>query len=328
MAYSLSRHDAWQKRQDMTTAEDLKKHLANQGAQTLGAIVTWSLHGIRIPRKEFVEGFKLLGLSPATGRSPRPDSLARRAVTASKAGRKHVLIRELAKDETKIVWGIVGERIRSESAGAEANYTQQSRVAVNRLNGVMHLEDRDDETALAIEAAYLEARGFAATPDLSSALIRAVLGTEKHPLLGGMRLAGSGGCYWVPAAHLPELRRLAAWVESVNADSYMTLFEVTGAGANLRNAARAAQQTIRARCEEILTETRSFVAELRKGDAKAEIRAGVMKTRMTRFDRLRDQAGLYADVLGDMQATLEEEIAAARSEVLGLNDVDDFDFES
>lgn len=311
----------------MSTTEDLKKHLASQGGQTLGAIVTWSLRAAAIPRADFAKAFEDLGLPKAAGRPPKPERLARRAVTDAKAGRPNTLIRELVKDGTKIVWGIINERVEG-VADAEANYEQATRVAVIRAGGFLKLEDQDNEVAKDIQARYIHAQTYATTTDLSNALVKALLGTDSDPMLSGMRLAGSGGCYWVPQAKLPQLRELAAWIEKASPESTMTVFEITGSGSNLKNASRSAQRTIRNRCSEILTETRTFVSELRKADPTAELKAGVMATRMKRFDRLKEQAGLYADVLGDIQAELEAEIAEARAEVMGLKEPkEDFAFD-
>jgi hypothetical protein len=297
----------------MTTTNDIKNHLANQGSNVIGALVMWTLGGFTVPRDTFRDAMADFALDGAVGRDPKAITLARAAIAAARTGRKNTLIRQITADEHKTVWGIVAES--KDAAAVKVEHEQVSRIALFPATGALALEDEDNQVAIAVRDAYVLRRDHMLTADVSKVVISAITG----PMMG-LRLAGRGGAYFVRAKHIPTLRRLGAYLEATGSDSLFTILEITGEGQNLQQAGKRAHLELSARVRDVLTEARDFIGELKaKADPGEPVPARVMKTRMKRFREIRDASQLYADVLGDLRGKLEEQIADARRQVLGLD---------
>lgn len=297
----------------MTTTNDIKTHLANQGSNVIGALVMWTLGGFMVERTQYREALENLGLGSSVGRDPKPMTIARAAIAAARTGRADMLIRQITKDEQKIVWGIVAET--TDQAEVKVEHQQVSRIALFPATGALALEDEDNLLARKVQAEYEVRRDYMLTADVSKTVITAITGD-----MSGLRLAGRGGAYFVRAEHIATLRKLGAYLEANGTESLVTILEITGDGQNLQQAGKRAHLELTARVRDCLAEARQFIGELKAKDPDAEVPERIMETRMRRFREIRDAGLLYADVLGDLRDELDAQVDDARRQVLGLNE--------
>lgn len=295
------------------STSDLKNHLATQGTRVLGAIVAWTLSGFAIPRDVFREAMEDIGLGGAVGRDPKPITLARAAIADATTGRtKDTLIRQITKDDAKVVWGVVRET--RDRAAVEVKHAQRSRIALFPAQGTLVVDDIDCDVSKAVQDRFEHRKANAVTVDVSKAVVTSIVGE-----MSGLKIAGRGGAYFVRADHIATLRKLGAFLEREGGvDTIFTVLEITGDGDNLAQAGKRAAKELTQKVREVLAESRSFVGELRAKDSEAEVPERVMDTRMRRFREIRDQADLYADLLGELSSELKSELHGARMEVLGL----------
>lgn len=309
--------------------QSLKKvaDVLGQGRHTIGAIVLWTLEAVHIPRAVLRARFEELGLGAAVPEDPSPEACMRRAAGEGMKGQvkvndrdskdlPRVLVRECARDEERVTYAIVEERrVRGQK---RLDYQQLCRIAVNRTTGKLELEDPDNAVAKKISEAYQRFVETADAQDVSHCLTTALTGTQTQPLLQGLSLRERhGGVYFVHAKHLPTLRLLAQWVEE-QTDSTFNVLTMAADAENLEQAARMAKSAFTAKFRELMEELEQWRSE---SGEDANTRSA--KVRLSRFARLRDQAELYKDLLGDMAAELSTHVEVVRRQLVTEFDLDD-----
>lgn len=285
--------------------------LAAGGSRVIGALMFWSLSRVRLRREAVREAFSGLGLAAAVPRDPGPEALARKAAQAAQRGRPEVLIRPVVRDHEKVVYAIVHEQ--RDEASVELRYQQANRIAFRR-DGTVVTEFEGDPVAEAMVQAYVEHRDYADAAELSHMMIAALLGTHTAPMLQAISLRqAQGGLYFLPAQSVEQARALGAWIESVS-DSDISILTLTADAENLQHAARAARRSFAVRYQELMDEIRDFVRQQGAGE---ELSERSVRIRTERLGRLRDQAELYRELLGDMRQRLADQIARAQAALVG-----------
>lgn len=298
-----------------TTTTQLGKVLRAQGDNLLGAIVMWSLGGFLVDRQALRDYFTSLGLEAAVGNTPGPAALASAAVAEARIGQRDHLIREVGEDADKVLFAVVAET--RDTAAGKVEHAQTCRIAVDKKSGDIALEDEANLVAHEVRTRYLRRKQYAQTDEVSTCVVRALMGTGKDRMLGGLRLAGRGGSYFVLPSELTRLRAMAAWLHDNGKGSLVTILEITGSATNLEAAAANARASIVGELRGVLRETRAYVAELEaRGDESVPDR--VVETRIRRVQALEERAALYADVLGDLAADVKATITDAMALVTGI----------
>lgn len=292
------------------TAQRVSEVLGAQGLKTIGALVFWTLSGVRIPRAELKEALEALGLGAAMVRQPTAATALAEAVKRTGMGRKGLIFRPMKRD-----WALVVER-------GEGKTLRMSHVATFKVGADERVEveelARFDELSnlrLAIGAQYEEARDYAHSSDMSAVLCAALQGVGSSMMLGGLSLRqGAGGLYYVSAAKLDTMRSLAAMVHEKAPGCSVEVMTLTGDADNLEAAARNVRGNITTQLRETRQEIQAFVAELK--DKGRSARGDSITTRAEVFRQLQGRVELFSDVLGDTMGELKAQVEAARVELM------------
>ena len=179
------------------TAKQISEVLGAQGLHTIGALVFWTLSGVRIARDTLAEALEAIGLGAAMVRKPTPHAALATAIKRVGMGRKGILFRQVKRE-----WALVFER----GGGKRLLLAHDATFRVN-AEGAIEVECMHDgeipelhNLRLAIEAQYQEVLGYVSSADLSAVLCTAMQGVGSETMLGGLSLRQSaGGLYYVRA---------------------------------------------------------------------------------------------------------------------------------
>lgn len=292
------------------TARQIGEVLGARGLKTIGALVFWTLSGVRIPRGELRAALEALDLGPAMVRQPTPAAALAMAVKRVGVGRKGILFRQMKRE-----WALVVER--GEGKALRLTHVATFRAGADDQVEVEELA-RFEEVAnlkLAIEAQYQEAIAYAHSNDMSEVLCSALQGVGSNPMLGGLSLRqGTGGLYYVSAKKLESMKALAAMVNDKSPNSAVEVMTLTGDDENLEAAARNVRGSITDQLRKTREEIQAFVAELK--DAGRSARADSITVRAEVFNNLKSRVELFADVIGDTMGELQQQIESARVELM------------
>lgn len=293
-----------------STASKVSEVLGAQGLHTIGALVFWTLSGVRIPRATLKEALEALGLGAAMVRQPSPTAVLALAVKRVGMGRKGWLFRQMKKE-----WAAVQER-------GEGKTLKHSHVATFRMNAQDEVEcemleacDELPALLLALQGAHHQITQFAHSSDMSEVLCAALQGVGSNPMLGGLSLRQStGGLYYVSAAKVDAMKALAAMVNDKAPQSAVEVMTLTGDGENLEAAARNVRGNITTQLRETRAEIVEFVKALKENGKSARSHSVVV--RAEQFKQMRDRVAMFADVLGDTVGGLQAQIETARVELM------------
>lgn len=303
------------------TATKLAEVLGSQGLQSIGALVFWTLSGVRIPRDELSSALDELGLGAAMVRTPKPETALAEAVKRVSVGigKKGILFRQMKRE-----WALVVER--GEGKDLKLNHVATYSVqTMGRLGPTVAVDARpnttDAERHMSTEMLDRIGMAFAETlttchsTDLSAVLCNAMQGVGSDAMLGGLSLRQStGGLYYVSAAKLDLLKRFAAMVNDKAPQSSVEVLTLTGDAENLDTAARNVRGNITTQLKQTREEIREFVQHLKKDGKSA--RGDSIVVRAEQFKQLRGKVELFADVLGDTMGELKAQIESARVELM------------
>ncbi len=317
------------------TVSHLGDFLASGGHKAIGALVFWSLAGVKCRRDELREALKEAGAGGAMGRDPGHEACLTRAVHAVQPGKPQLVVRKVAKGWALVIQGAeVGE-------GGKLKLVHAATVKADPLEFAVKRRQEQNKGQLAhdlewkfqapaaelkavmpiareVEEKYLETREWLDTAGLSEILVNAMHGTSKDQLLGAVSLRqSSGGLYFVHGSKLPLLLRLRGVVERFAPKCDINVMTITGSEDNLAAAGKAA----RAGFQHQLQELRKEVAEFRAGTELGKRREGSITTRADGFRRLAARVEMFRDVLGDVAEELGAEIESARGEVERLLEI-------
>ncbi len=309
------------------TEKKLGDFFKQGGAKVVGAVVMWSLSGVRVDRQELREALESIGLGKAVPKDPRPTRLLSKAVEATRAGSKGFLFRKLSRSQ----WAIVAEReydtgdsskldhdhvitLRMEQReDMDEDHTKYWVPVFDRVTTSDGIPKRALELADAIVAHYEEARLFANTDDVSIILTQAMAGTAVDAGLGAVSLReGTGGVYFVPGCHVETVQRLKAVVDKIGS-SHVTCLTLYGDQENLEEAAHAARASFTAKLNELKGELADFVTTM-LDDSKTMTDKHV-ETRVRRLGALQERVDMWKGALGDVQGELAASITQAQQEV-------------
>jgi len=304
----------------MKTVDQIADVLKGSGLQTIGAMVFWSLTGVRLEREQFQSAVDLLGLGAAVPRPSKGYALLSEAVRRVSIGRKDVIFRRTGK-----AWAVVFEK-----SGRKFEHNHAATLhAIDNEDGSIKIEARDPETGEAFQPAtealsdlivkigieVKERQRYFLTDDLSSMLVTMMHGTARQSLLAALSLRDrSGGLYFVHASKVEQVKQLSALVQEQCPGSQLAVLTLTGDADNLARAAVTARQSITSQLVEIRSEIGEFVAKMKATDGKVQDRN--IEVRAARFQALRDRADLFADLLGEVAGELRAQIDTARDELL------------
>jgi hypothetical protein len=298
---------------------DVQAVLAS-GDRIIGALVYWrALSTVRVPRDEFRDGFRRLGLGKALGRLPKPETLLHRACSRAMAsqGKKQVPVKIALKTKgTHCVYAVL-VRCDDHSApeGARMRYLEDALITLDRGQPnptpqvVLHHRaegartpaefshrDRVIEQAL---AAYSDLRDNVFTDELSDTLMRAMGLLSAIPLRTGV--------YFAPAVNLVAIRELQAFVAEKTTAS-ITGWEIGESDANRHEAQEDARQSFRHRLGVLVETCREFTDGLTEAAGDISVAA-----RARQFKALEAECEVFADILGDYRDDLVASIAAAHA---------------
>ncbi len=307
----------------LKTVDQIAEVLKGGGLQTIGALVFWTLNGVRLERSAFTSEVDLLGLGAAVPRPSKGYALLSEAVRRVSIGRTDVIFRRTGK-QWAVVFEKSGRRILHEHVATLR--------AVDNEDGTIKIEACDPDTGAAFTASGVHddrlvdlvakigievkdrQRNFL-TDDLSSMLVTMMHGTARQQLLAGLSLRDrSGGLYFVHASKVEQVKKLSALVQGKCPGSSLVVLTLTGDADNLASAAATARQSITAQLAEIRDEIGEFVAKMKATDGKVQDRN--IEVRAARFQSLRDRADLFADLLGEVAGELRAQIDTARDQLL------------
>ncbi len=294
------------------TAKKLGEVLEAQGLHTIGALVFWTLSGVRIQRADLKLSLEDLGLGAAMVREPKPASVLAEAVKCVGIGKKGILFRQMKKD-----WALVVER--GEGKTLRLSHVATFRCKVDGLEGIEVEElaryDGTAELQKAIESQYSEVRHYSHSTDLSAVLCSVMQGVGSDAMLGGLSLRQTvGGLYYVSAAKLDLLKRFAAMVNDKAPQSSIEVMTLSGDAENLDTAARNVRGNITSQLKQTRDEIREFVKGLKEEGRSA--RGDSIVVRAEQFKALRGRVELFADVLGESMGELQQQIESAREELM------------
>ncbi len=316
------------------TISHLGDFLASGGHQTIGAIVFWSLSGVRIERSELRAAFEEIGMGAAVPKDPRHSASLTTAVHQAAVGKPNVLMRKVAKG-----WAVVLEspdpeqpaRLRHTHAATvvadpmELAVERRRAAQPERLAPELDWKIQAPAEAIAkvlpiareIEERFIDVRKHLDTSDLSCILVNAMHGTTRDQLLAAVSLRQtSGGLYFVHASKVPALLSLRAAVERLAPKCDLNVLTITGNADNLAAAGKAARQSFLAQ----LSDLRKEVSEFRASVPLGERTERSVTTRAAAYQQLAGKVELFRDVLGNVASELGEAISAARVEVERLLD--------
>ena len=315
------------------TVSHLGDFLASGGHRTIGALVFWSLAGVKVRRDELRAALKEAGVGMAMGKDPGHDACLSRAVHAVEPGKPHLVVRKLAKG-----WALV---IQSQGQDGKLKLVHAATVKADPLEFAVKRRQAQNPSQKAhdlewtfqappaelqavvpiareVEERYLETREWLDTAGLSEILVNAMHGTSKDQLLGAVSLRqSSGGLYFVHGSKLPLLLALRGVVERFAPRCDINVMTITGSEDNLAAAGKAARQGFQHQLQEL----RKEVAEFRAGTELGKRREASVATRAEAYARLAARVELFRDVLGDVASELGAEIEGARAEVEQLLEI-------
>lgn len=294
------------------TAKKLGEVLQAQGLHTIGALVFWTLSGVRIYRDDLASALGELGMGAAMVRRPKPATALAEAVKRVAVGKKGILFRQMKKE-----WALVVER--GEGKTLRLSHVATFRCVADGLEGVEVEElaryEGTDDLRKAIALQYQEVCNFCHSTDLSAVLCAVLQGVGSDAMLGGLSLRQTvGGLYYVSAAKLDLLKRFAAMVNDKAPQSSIEVMTLTGDAENLDTAARNVRGNITSQLKQTREEIQDFVKGLK--DEGRSARGDSIVVRAEQFKALRGRVELFADVLGDSMAELQSQIESARAELM------------
>lgn len=301
--------------------------ILRSGARPVAAFVFWTLAAINIGRAKLRERFESIGLGKAVGRDPRPEALLATAVKACSRGLPKaargsgITFRRLGR----YAFAILEERL----GGGEVLLVEHTLTITLEQSGSVweavtktasgHASSPALELSERVLDAYLHARDFVDSTELSSMITTALHGTLTSPMLAAVSLRErSGGLYLVPAQSVELARMLATVVREESSSSFHVL-SLYADEENLRAACGVARESLAGRLNELRDEVSEFVAEQKAQDKDTGERN--LKARLRRYDALRARVDVYADLLGEAKTDLVSGIENAKSElarVLGI----------
>lgn len=317
------------------TVTHLGDFLASGGHKTIGALVFWSLAGVKCRREELRAALQEAGVGAAMGKDPGHAASLSRAVHATKAGKPQLVERKLAKGWALVIQSTeVGTDGKLKLVHAATVKADPMEFAVARRRAQSPQQKAHDlewkfqapaaelravlPIAREIEERYLEAREWLDTSDLSEILVNAMHGTSKDQLLGAVSLRqSSGGLYFVHGSKLPRLLALRGVVERFAPKCDINVMTITGSEENLAAAGKAARQGFQHQLQEL----RKEVAEFRAGTELGKRRESSVTTRAEAYSRLAARVEMFRDVLGGVADELGAEIEGARAEVERLLEI-------
>jgi hypothetical protein len=317
------------------TLTHLGDFLASGGHQTIGALVFWSLSGVKCRRDELRAALKEAGVGAAMGKDPGHAASLSRAVHAVKAGKPQLVERRLAKG-----WALV---IQSNEVGegGKLKLVHAATVQADPLESAVRRRQQQNPHQIAhdlewkfqapaaelravlpiareVEEKYLEVRDWLDTAGLSEILVNAMHGTSKDQLLGAVSLRqSSGGLYFVHGSKLPLLHALRGVVERFAPACDINVMTITGSQDNLAAAGKAARQGFQHQLQEL----RAELAEFRASTELGKRRETSITVRAEGFRRLQARVELFRDVLGGVADELGAQIEEARGEVERLLEI-------
>jgi hypothetical protein len=316
------------------TLSHLGDFLASGGHRTIGALVFWSLAGVRIERTALRAALGEAGLGAAMSRDPRHSASLTTAVHQVQVGKPNVLMRKVAKG-----WALVLESPDPAQPGKLTHVHAATVVADPMEIMVERRRERHPERpapeldwkfqapaeALAlvmplareVEEKFAETRSYLNTSDLGAILVNAMHGTTRDQLLGAVSLRQTtGGLYFVHGSKLPVLHALRSVVERLAPKCEINVLTITGSSDNLQAAGKAARASFQLQ----LAELKKEVSEFRAGTPLAQRQERSVVTRADAYRQLSARVELFRDVLGGIADELGEEIEGARAEVERLLD--------
>jgi hypothetical protein len=294
------------------TARQISEVLGAQGLHTIGALVFWTLSGVRIARDELAEALNAIGLGAAMVRKPTPHAALATAIKRVGMGRKGILFRQVKRE-----WALVFER----GGGKRLLLAHDATFRVN-AEGAIEVECMHDgeipelhNLRMAIEAQYQEVLDYVSSSDLSAVLCTAMQGVGSETMLGGLSLRQSaGGLYYVSAAKLDTLKEFARVVSEAAPQSSIEVLTLTGDAENLEAAARNVRGNITTQLKQAREEIGEFLEHLQKDSRSA--RADSIAVRAEQFRQIKARVELFADVLGESMAELQQQVETARTELM------------
>lgn len=288
--------------------------LGSAGDKVLGALVFWTLAGVRILRSELREEMGLLGLGGAVGRDPRPEALLAMACQRAQTGRKTVLFRRMDRYRWAIMFG---ERVEGDELKMEHHVTvcfRDGQVWLDKVGEPRDLSPDVVNAALAAQRFFIEASLYADTSELSETIVGALHGASRDPRLGGISLRErSGGLYFVPATTVDRTQALAAFVTR-RAFGQLVVLKLHGDAENLAAASMAAKQSFATQLRELREELVAFKAVSQEKGLSPTDRS--IEVRVDRLSTLQDRVAMFSDVLGGLRDDLNASIEAAKAEVV------------
>ena len=301
----------------MTGTEKQLNELFGAGDHVIGAIVMWSLSGVRVTRDEFRSELEGIGLGSAMPRDPRPNKALATAVGSVKAPQS-LFPRRLSRD----AWAVIRENEIDGVMQHEHVLTIALDDGTAKIAAISVLHDDVAQTyATKIVARYCEVRRFVDTADVSTVMCSALRGTDVRAGMGAVSLRDrSGGVYFVPGPQVGVVKALKRVVER-HSTSHVTTLVLHGNADNLAEAAKVAGETFTAQLNDLRCGLEAFAAELQ--DAGKEATDRQIDTRVNHLQVLSDRVGLWSDVLGDVTAELQGKIEEAKRQVAGMLGLDD-----
>ena len=282
----------------------LAKVLEQKAGRHLGDMCGWSLTGpymqeevLRLAEKHNLVGdLGLPKLSPA--------SAYRRAVTNGvKGGRNDEKKFEASKvqdDEMSIVHSIVRRDIvdgESELSVKDAGFETECKVGFDKsgykdekpAEELIKFEHPNHPVAMRIKAEYESLCVRFIASDIRIAFQRA------FESWGGIGMLKHGGLWWIPS---PSAEKVRSWKEFMidlnNSTVVLPLFDTEE---TINSLIAQSKETLESRLENMLDQLRSFAK-------KGTVRLSTLESRIGKFDELRSNIELHAEVLGAKQQEL------------------------
>lgn len=317
-----------------STIAHLGDYLASGGHQTIGALVFWSLSGVRIERADLRSALGAIGMGAAVPKDPKHSASLTTAIHQTAVGKPNVLMRKVAKG-----WAVVLESADPAQVG-KLKHTHAATVVADPMELAVQRRAEKDPNRLApeldwkiqapaesiaavmpiareVEERFVAVRQYLDTSDLSCILVNAMHGTSKDQLLAAVSLRqSSGGLYFVHASKLPSLLAMRTVLERLAPKCELSVLTITGNADNLAAAGKAARLSFQAQLAELRAEVAKFRADVPFGDRVERS----VSTRAAAYQQLAGRVELFRDVLGSVADELGSEIEAARAEVERLLD--------
>lgn len=306
------------------TEKNLAAFLKGGGTKVVGAVVMWSLSGVRVRRHELRAAMTEIGLAKAVPKDPKPERILAKAVDAARAGVRGILFRKTGKRE----WAIVEETEREDGtldhrhvitllmvkSEKDDQWSPQANMAPDACFDENYATPEAHALADAVQRHYETAWLYADTEDLSQILTATMMGTAVSPMLGAVSLReGTGGVYFVPGASVPAVLALRALVDGLHGNSHVTALTLYGDESNLAEASLAAKSSFTAKLNDLQGELATFVAEMEAGGKTMTDKH--VETRVQRLTALRERVEMWGDALGDVRAELFGSIETATADV-------------